>query len=357
MIQRTRRLPIKGEVLARVGESVAPETVVARAYLPGIMQSVRVSNLLGIDPSEIETVLRVKVGDPVESGQPLAESKGLFGLFRTEVKSPVSGVVETVSDVSGNVGIRQAPTPLDMRAYVSGKISSVLSGEGVVVETFGALVQGIFGVGGERTGVVQVAVNGPGDVLDTAGIGPEMAGKILIGGSNLTGAALKKADGLGVAGIVVGGIVDKELIEFLGYDIGVAITGHEKIQTTLVLTEGFGAIPMAARTFDLLRSLDGRIGSINGATQIRAGVMRPELIVPGDSAQAVSEPDAGFTLEIGTNIRIIREPYFGELGVVSDLPSQLVTVDSGAQVRVLGATLKSGDSVTVPRANVEIVAG
>ena len=113
---------------------------------------------------------------------------------------------------------------------------------------------------------------------------------------------------------------------------------------------------MAARTFDLLKSLDGQTGSINGATQIRAGVIRPELIVPNDKVAAVAA-DSEFTLDIGTPIRIIREPYFGELAIVSNLPPHLVTIDSGAQVRVLEAKLNGGETVTVPRANVEIVAG
>ena len=55
---------------------------------------------------------------------------------------------ETISSVSGNVGIRQAPTPVDLTAYVSGTVADVLPDEGVVVETRGALIQGIFvGVG------------------------------------------------------------------------------------------------------------------------------------------------------------------------------------------------------------------
>ena len=37
---------------------------------------------------------------------------------------------------------------------------------------------------------------------------------------------------------------------------------------------------MAARTFGLFQALQGRTASINGATQIRAGVIRPEVIVP-----------------------------------------------------------------------------
>ncbi len=356
-VKRVRRLPIKGETMVALGDTVAPDTVVARAFLPGLMQIVKVANLLGIEPEDLEPTLRVKIGDDIAVGQLVAESKAFFGFIKSEVKSPVAGKVETISNVSGNMGVRQKPIPIEVKAYISGKVASIIPNEGVTVETDGALIQGIFGVGGERTGTVQMVSASVDGVLTDSMITPDMAGKILIGGSNLTGAALRKADSIGVAGIIAGGIVDKELIDFLGYDIGVAITGHEKINTTVVVTEGFGTIPMAQRTFNLLKSLEGRKGSINGATQIRAGVIRPELIVPSDGSTVHADTaHSDFSLEIGVPIRVIREPYFGELATVSALPPQLVTVDSGAQVRVLEATLKDGRSVTVPRANVEIVA-
>ena len=117
----------------------------------------------------------------------------------------------------------------------------------------------------------------------------------------------------------------------------------------------------------MLTSLAGREASLSGATQIRAGVIRPEVIVadPPDAPQpdgpfptVSGEETEAFTLAVGTSIRIIREPYFGKLATVSALPPQLVRIGSGAVVRVLEAHLnESGEAVTVPRANVEIVAG
>ena len=135
-----------------------------------------------------------------------------------------------------------------------------------------------------------------------------------------------------------------------------AITGHEDLPFTLVLTEGFGSIRMAQRTFELLAALEGRAGSVNGATQIRAGVIRPELIVPG-GVEGAPEGIASHELAPGTPIRIIREPHFGALARVVELPPELRVVPSGAHVRVLVATLENGERVLVPRANVEILAG
>jgi hypothetical protein len=344
-------------VLVKSGEAVEPQTIVARAALPGIMQSVKVAGQLGIDPDELEGALKVKVGDQVTKEQVLAETKAFFGFFKSEAKSPVTGTVETISTASGSVGIRQAATPIDLTAYIAGKVASVIEEEGVVVETEGALVQGIFGVGGERVGTIHVVSKSSSEILEAGMVTPEFAGKIVVAGGGVTGDALRKASSVGVTGIIAGGIIDKDLIAFLGYDIGVAITGHENINITVLVTEGFGMIPMAQRTFDLLASLQGQTGSINGATQIRAGVIRPEVIVP----HAVTAMKAGgaesFELSIGASIRVIREPYFGVLGEVTKLPPELTPIDSGAVVRVLEARLADGRTVTVPRANVEIVAG
>ncbi len=357
LILRTRRLPLKGEVLVQVGQVVTPDTIVARASLPGLMQSVKVAAQLGIGADELPGALLVKEGDTVEKGQILAATKAFFGMFKSEAKSPTSGVIETISAVSGNVGVRQAPLPIDLTAYLSGTIAETTPGEGVIVQTEGALIQGIFGIGGERVGEIQVVSKSPNSDLTEAEITPALAGKIIIGGANISGAALRKASDVGVTGIVVGGIIDKDLIAFLGYDIGVAITGHENITLTLVITEGFGTIAMARRTFELLKSLEGKSASINGATQIRAGVIRPEVIVPLPPSVQTTNAETGDegSLIIGTSIRLIREPYFGKLATVAALPPQLTVVGSGASVRVLEAALDDGTVVTVPRANVEII--
>ncbi|MDO8684834.1 MAG: hypothetical protein Q7N50_15330 [Armatimonadota bacterium] len=357
IVRKIRRLPLKGSVLVAVGDEVTPDTVVALAELPGIMRNVRVAEQLGMEPADALPAMKVKTGDMVEVGDLLAETKSFFGLFKTEVKSPVAGTVEMISEHTGHVGVRLPPTPVQVKAYIKGRVAEVIPEEGAVIETEAAFVQGIFGVGGERVGEIMVVVDNPSDVLDESRIGPDASGKILIGGSNIGGAALKKACEMGAIGVVVGAIIDKDLTDFLGYDIGVAITGQEDIDATLIVTEGFGKIPMAERTFRLLKSLEGRQASINGATQIRAGVIRPEIISPLDKLKAATkeaERDSQ-ELAVGADIRIIREPYFGVLGKVAALPPEPVQIDSGAVVRVLEADLEDGRRVAVPRANVEII--
>lgn len=358
VILKTRRLPIKGEVLVQEGDMVQPDTVVARALLPGILQTVRVAQTLGIEPKQIRSALKVKEGDTVEKDQVIAETKGFLGLFRGVAKSPVTGTVELISEVTGHVGVRQPPTVIDVNAYVQGRVVKVLPQEGAVIETQGALIQGIFGVGGERRGILRVLVNNPNETLTAQHIPNDVAGQILVGGATIEADAITRAAEQGAVGIVVGGIRDTDLVRYLGHDIGVAITGSEDIPLSIIVTEGFGAIQMASRTFRLLKSLEGKTASINGATQIRAGVIRPEIIVPLEApAQLPESPPAreAQLLDIGSAVRIIREPYFGQLGTVVELPPELMEIESGTHARVLKARLNDGSVVVVPRANVEII--
>ena len=359
VVKKTRRLPLKGEVLVTEGQIVEPQTVIARTELPGILQSIKVSEKLGVEAKEVKDLLKVSIGDSVEVGQLLAESKGLFGLFKGQVLSEFEGKVEDVSDVTGNVLVREPPVPIEIAAYLRGRVAEIIPEEGAVVEARGAVVQGIFGVGGERVGALRTAVESPDDVLDAGAIREDDAGKVLVGGSQVTLDAIRKAEKVGVLGLVAGAVRDLDLTEYLSYDIGVAITGNEPIPLTVIATEGFGRLRMADRTFELLRSLEGKEASVNGATQIRAGVIRPEIIVPSDvpPTEAAAVAEGGGTLEAGTPIRIIREPWFGKLAKVSALPPELQVVESGAEVRVLRAVLdETGEEVTVPRANVEIIA-
>jgi len=288
----------------------------------------------------------------------IAETKGFLGLFRGVAKSPVAGTVELISEVTGHVGVRQPPTVIDVNAYVQGRVVKALPQEGAVIETQGALIQGIFGVGGERRGTLRVLVSSPNETLTAQHIPNDVTGQILVGGAAVEADAITRAAERGAVGIVAGGIRDTDLIRYLGRDIGVAITGSEDIPLSIIITEGFGAIQMANRTFRLLKSLEGKTASINGATQIRAGVIRPEIIVPlEDPSRLPESPPArqAQLLDIGSAVRIIREPYFGRLGTVVELPPELMEIESGTHARVLKAKLDDGTVAVVPRANVEII--
>jgi hypothetical protein len=358
VVKKTRRLPLPGNVLVAVGDKVTADQVVARTDLPGKVSLLNVANTIGVMPDEVAGRLLVKLGGAIKDGEPFARKVAFFGLLKSEAISPIDGSLESVSEITGMAVMREPPVPVEVKAYVDGTVIEIIPDEGVVIEARAALVQGIFGLSGERNAELVVVAKSPEQPLDAADFTSAHVGKIAIGGGRVSLAGLRRAIELGVAGVVCGGFAYQDVKELLGYDVGVAVTGSEALATTLVVTEGFGDIAMARATYELLTSLAGKQASINGATQIRAGVIRPEVIVTG-----AVEADAGLAadaqgLEVGAPVRCIRAPYFGRIGTVSALPVQLETMPSETKVRVLEVAFadKTGtEKIVVPRANVEVI--
>lgn len=360
LVQRRRMLSLPGTVLVAAGEKVSANQAVARAELPGKVYPLNLANQLGVAPDEIQEYLIKKAGDRIQKDEILAENKPLVKWFKTEVRSPITGVVESVSSVTGQVLLRDPPRVLELLGYVDGHIVEVIPQHGVVVETDCSLVQGIFGIGGETGGEIVIAVASPEEVLSPGHFTEEMKGKVVVGGSFLSSDALARAKEVGVAGVVIGGIHDKDLRELLGYDLGVAITGTEQVGFTLILTEGFGPIPMARKTFALLSAHAGQPASISGATQIRAGVIRPEIIIPKRSTSSdygVASELQREGIRIGDQVRIIRDPQFGKIGEVASLPSDLQKIPTESEVRVMEVRFADGSRTMIPRANIELIEG
>ena len=354
---KERRLPLKGDVLKKKGEIVAPDDIVATTDLPGNVQMVNVANLLNIDAEDIGDVIKLQKGEKFSKDDLIAETAGLFGLFKSKVQAPVSGTLESYSEITGQVVLREAPIPVEMDAYVSGKVKDVIPEEGVHIETDAAFIQGIFGIGGESRGDLKIITKTRYDEITSDMLDSSLEGKVVVGGSHITLATYKKAISLKVAAIVVGGFNYSDLKPILGYTLGVAITGSEDLATSLVVTEGFGKINMGHRTFDLLKEHDGNFVSVNGATQIRAGVIRPEIVIPlkGDQITGKHKDiDASRGITDGSLIRVIRAPYFGKIGKVISLPNELQKMESETMVRVAEVEL-DGEKMIVPRANLEMV--
>jgi hypothetical protein len=365
-IRKGRNLPLPGDVLIEKGTIVKSDDVVARTNLPGKVVSVNVVNRLGIMPRDIHNCMLMKEGESVRKDEPIAETKPFIKFFKSICFSPITGSIESISDVTGQVLLREPPKPIQINAYVDGKVIEVIEKEGVVIETYATFIQGIFGVGREASGELQIVTKTPKDSIKPEDLREEHRDKIVAGGSIIYYDAIQKALEIGIKGVIVGGIRDSDINKLLGYDLGVAITGSEDINITLIITEGFGQINMAEKTFEILKSREGSKASINGATQIRAGVVRPEIIIPFNKIDerldtevsatdeaSVNEDSEG--ISIGDLIRVIRSPHFGKIGKVKSLPSELTVIETEAKVRILEVEFSDGNTAVIPRSNVEAI--
>jgi hypothetical protein len=71
-VDKTRRLPIFGEVLVDAGGKVEHDTIVARTEISGDPEIVKVAMKLGVEAEDLHRYMKVKIGDAVEEGGQMA---------------------------------------------------------------------------------------------------------------------------------------------------------------------------------------------------------------------------------------------------------------------------------------------
>ena len=155
-IRKKRQLPMKGKVLVEIGDEVSTGDVVASTEIPGNVQMMNAANQLNIEPENIKDYMLLDIDQSVKKGDVIAENKGLFGLFKTSLKSPIDGTIANISDVTGQIIISEPPMPIEVNSYIGGKVVEVIEDEGAVVEVEGAHIQGILGIGGETQGEILI---------------------------------------------------------------------------------------------------------------------------------------------------------------------------------------------------------
>jgi len=154
-ISKIRKFPIGGFATVAPGDHVTSETVVGRAEQKGDLIVVRADEILEIDPDRISEGLFVEVGSSVKKGQIIGEIKHLFGLIHNVCYSPVDGVVEIISETTGHISIREDPRSVETFAYIEGNVTEV-SEQDVTIQSSAGVIQGIFGLGGEKCAPIAV---------------------------------------------------------------------------------------------------------------------------------------------------------------------------------------------------------
>ena len=85
--------------------------------------------------------------------------------------------------------------------------------------------------------------------------------------------------------------------------------------------------------------------------------MRPEIFIGSNIESEFSKSfnEENLAISVGSKVRIIREPYFGEIGKVVELPSELVKIDTETMSRIAKIKFKDGNKEIIPRTNLEVI--
>lgn len=337
-IVRERLLPVAGTVLVRLNQKVTPNEVIAEANWSREHILLDVARALRINPGTADRLIKCKVGDLITAKTEIAVGKGLFP---REVIAPRAGRVVVVG--GGQVLIAVGDLKMELRAGIPGTIVEIIPNHGAVIQNAGALVQGIWGNGRIDSGMLVNIAEKPDGVLTASRLDISMRGSILLAGM------VKDADTLKIAGeLPVRGLILSSLYPSL-------IPLAREMNYPIMVTEGFGPLPMNSAAYKLLSTNSKREVTINAEIYDRYSGARPEVIIP---LPISSEPPAPHDVDDfapGLQIRIRRPPAMGMIGsIVSILPG-LTLLPSGLRAPSAEIKLENGEFAIAPLVNLEVV--
>ncbi|MBW6515432.1 MAG: glutamate mutase L [Candidatus Cloacimonetes bacterium] len=240
---------------------------------------INLAEKLGIKPKDLKGHLKKRENDFVRTGETLA--RYMFKKDRTDLArgqstvftSPTTGTITNIDYEKGIITIQYLKKPYTLHPGVKGKIIQTEENRSVTIEYNGITINGIIGFGRENFGYLKY-LDDPDKNDLTA-----FEGKIIACPQAVDLLLLKKAQAAKIKGLVIPSINNADLTQFLGNEIGVALTGKEPIPYPIILTEGFGNFLMHSTIQDKLKKSDGKEIYLDTFTQIRAGVRRPKIII------------------------------------------------------------------------------
>lgn len=337
-IVRERVLPVAGKVNMHVNQRVNPTDVVAEATFAREHVLLDVARAFGISANAADKLIKVNEGDKLAQGALVAEKPGLFP---QTIKTPRAGRVMVAG--SGQVLMEVGDTRIELRAGLPGVVTQVIPNKGVVIRTAGALIQGVWGNGRIDNGLMVSLLEKPDDVLQAGRLDVSLRGSVILAGQVRDLDTLKAAAELPVRGLILSSLPSALL------------QPAYQMRFPILVTEGFGSLPMNAAAFKLLTTSNKREATVNAEHFDRYAGHRPEVIIPLPISSEPEEPTDLRLFEIGLPVRIKRPPYAGMVGTILNLPAGLSLLPSGLRAPSADVRLENGETALVPLVNLEVV--
>lgn len=218
-----------------------------------------------------------------------------------------------------------------LTAGVGGEVVKLLPGKAVLIQTSAVIIRGVAGRGEDSEGEVRIAA-GCSEPIQLGTIATDCAGDILVGGYVPTLEVFKKAEAVGVKGIVCG---------------GADLTAFQKTNLSTLITEGFGRPPLNHKVFEFLKKVEGRHvflspehGELLVARYSDGEEDRRDLI----DAQSEEVREVFAELKKGMEVQVFTSANFGQMGKVEKIQGDTVDV-----------LLESGDRIKAGGRNVGII--
>jgi hypothetical protein len=337
-VRRTRLLPIPGRILVRKGQKVDATDVVAEAILAPEHIMLDVARSLGLRGNKADRRVVRKVGEDVLEGDIIA---GPVGISKRVCRAPRDGRIVIIGE--GQVLLQVGGRPFELKAGIPGVVTEFIEDRGVEIETVGALIQCVWGNGRIDSGLLQVLANAPADELSYDRLDVSQRGAVLLGGTLQDGRVLQNAAEIPIRGLILSSMAST------------LISIAEKMPYPILLTDGFGKIPMNSAAYKLLSTNERREISLNAEAWDRLAGIRPEMVIalPDPGRLPLSAETDVF--RPGQQVLVASATRKGTVGTLVTLHSGLVALPSGIKAYAADVRLESGETMLFPLANLEVL--
>ncbi len=338
LICRERVLPAPGKVLVRAQQKVGPTDTIAEANLNSEYLLLDIGRGLGLPADRADTHIHCQPGDQVTEKDILA---GPVGLTRRVIRCPRDGRVILAG--SGQILLEAAGKPFQLKAGLPGDVVDLIPDRGAIIETTGALIQGVWGNGKSDYGVLTALARTPDHEIKPGDLDVSMRGSIALVGRCASEEVLRVAEELPLRGLI------------LSSAPSALIPALNQTQIPAFILEGFGEQSFNMLAFKLLASSDRREVAIDAAPWDAYKGVRPELVIPMPAPGVVAPPPESAQFEVGQTVRVRGAALAGAVGVIIGLKGP-VAFPGGLRARAADVRLESGANTIAPLANLEVIA-
>lgn len=337
-IVRERLLPVSGTVLVRLNQKVSPMDVVAEARWAREHVLLDVARLLRVSPNAADRLVKCKVDDELAAGVEIAVGKGLFP---RSVRAPREGRVVAVG--GGQVLMEVGQSKVELRAGIPGTIVEILPNRGAVIQTAGALIQGVWGNGRIDSGLLVNLAENPDGILTVGKLDISLRGSIILAGMVKDAETLQAAADLPVRGLILSSLFPS------------LIQKAREMRYPIMVTDGFGSLPMNSAAYKLLSTNAKREVTVNAEIFDRYSGARPEVIIPLPISSNPPSPREVETFAPGLQVRMRRPPFMGMIGSIVSVKPGLSVLPSGLRAPAAEVKLENDQMVVAPLVNLEVV--
>jgi hypothetical protein len=396
-VRRLRVFPSTGESLVSPGSKVEAGSILGRYASRQRLRFVK----LETSGDRIAATVLVAEGQKVKRGEVLGYYSYMFGLGYTEYTSPCDGEVVAISQSTGRVSIKEEPS--ELASHLPGTADQIDEAVGVWVRSWGDTVPGAAGAGFARSGTLVRKAGGPDEHVSLQRIGPEDADRVVLAGSTVSRELLEACLRYRVAGVVAGSaafsvmqwyeslVMDLDWDEFLARywarelkKKDTVVPRPTEIVPSLVLTEGYGNMPMSGEAFELLTSSEGKTVFVDGASlagpRLGSRDVGPCVIIPlagagdgevlgdgvggdarlggtgvGGVGDAAGRPGVLRELAPGVRVRVCAVTHDPVEGTIEGSAQEDAALPVGIPVTSVRVVTVDGEHLTVPVSNIQVL--